>query len=294
VKSEAPQGTAATSPPQPLVAEATHAAGTNESPEDRPARAGALPVRDPREVAGWRKVRVGLVLLILWYVGSIPYLALRGLGAVFKTEVWDFEALPLQILRSVPIVGYILCVFVPQAGKARNLALANLGVLALGLGLTLLARQLEMQAHPETTPRTPAPATTRPGIDASGDPVDQQAADQRRKRREQLGAWLLLLQFMLWWAQVSCSTFFLHATAQALGALDLAKNAARAGTMAVACTLLLLLFALVGALAPTLLNALSLVILIVGVAAVACFIWQMVLLVEAQGVLGYYLSARRG
>jgi hypothetical protein len=48
--------------------------------------------------------------------------------------------------QAFPITGYLMCALVPLKGAPRNLALANLGIIAIGLTLTIIAlRMVERQ-----------------------------------------------------------------------------------------------------------------------------------------------------
>jgi hypothetical protein len=89
-----------------------------------------------RSAPGWRKVRLGLMLIGLSIASGLVFSLLApiffgGVGLVFQ---------------SLPIAGYVLCAFVPVKGVARNLALANLGVIAVGLTMMIIA--LGMTARP--------------------------------------------------------------------------------------------------------------------------------------------------
>jgi hypothetical protein len=76
--------------------------------------------------------------------------------------VWPlaFVGIGLEALRAfsylaqaLPIAGNLLCAFVPLKGVARTLALANLGVIALGLALTLVAGRMGQRAVDATLAR---------------------------------------------------------------------------------------------------------------------------------------------
>jgi hypothetical protein len=92
-----------------------------------------------RNAPGWRKVRLGLILIAL-------SMTLQCLGMV------GFWFVPLggtpftYLLQALPIAGNLLCVFVPLKGTARRLATANLVVIAFGLALTLVAGQMTRRA----------------------------------------------------------------------------------------------------------------------------------------------------
>ena len=100
-----------------------------------------------RSAPGWRKVRLGLILIAL-------SMALNCLGAFlffFIPQSWA----PLNyLLQAMPLAGNLLCVFVPLKGVARNLVIANLGVIALGLGLTLVANRMSQRIVDESLARS--------------------------------------------------------------------------------------------------------------------------------------------
>jgi hypothetical protein len=85
-----------------------------------------------RSASGWRKVRLGLILIAV----SMCMTALWFLIGFFVPLGW----LHLHyVVQALPIAGNILCAFVPLKGVAQKLALANLGVIAAALALTVVA-----------------------------------------------------------------------------------------------------------------------------------------------------------
>jgi hypothetical protein len=100
-----------------------------------------------RSAPGWRKVRLGLILIAL-------AMALQCLGILvfcFVPLVWA----PLTyLLQALPLAGNLLCAFVPLKGVTRNLVIANLGVIALGLALTLVAGRMSQPAADQSLARS--------------------------------------------------------------------------------------------------------------------------------------------
>jgi hypothetical protein len=82
-----------------------------------------------RDAPGWRKVRIGLMVIGL---ALCQGLLCSFLGPLFFGP-WGL------LLLIIPTTGYVLCAFVPVKGAARNLALGNLGVIAAALILTMIA-----------------------------------------------------------------------------------------------------------------------------------------------------------
>jgi hypothetical protein len=91
---------------------------------------------DLRSDAGWRKVRLGLILIA---VSPLVWLLVGVLGWLLSFERYAGGwASWFYLGQALPLAGNTLCAFVPLKGAARTLALANLGVIALGLALTLV------------------------------------------------------------------------------------------------------------------------------------------------------------
>jgi hypothetical protein len=120
-----------------------------------PARRRKRPRRQPgpsrladlRNAPGWRKVRLGLILIalamcsgLLWFV--VSFFVPLGWAP------WRF------LVQALPLVGNILCAFVPLKGTARGLTLANLGVIALGLALAVVADRMLERSMRESTARS--------------------------------------------------------------------------------------------------------------------------------------------
>jgi hypothetical protein len=224
--------------------------------------------REPAADAGWRKVRLGLLLLSVWFWGLIGYVLLHGLQRALQFQIATGLLAPLQI---VPISGYILCVFVPVAGAARNLALANLGVVAVGLAVTILAQHAERR----TSDHRPEPAAgpTRPG---ETDRVLLQMALAYQG------------QLLLWGIQNALLTAYLHVVARAFEARELADGAARAALLAVGCAALLLATLPVVLLVPP---AVVLILVPAAVLSLVSYLWQAILLVQAYRTLTWHLAA---
>jgi hypothetical protein len=77
---------------------------------------------------------------ILWLVVSF-----------FVTLPWG---LWLHLPQALPIAGNLVCAFVPLKGAARILTLANLGVIALGLALTLVASRIVQRTAAQSFERS--------------------------------------------------------------------------------------------------------------------------------------------
>src|SRR5262245_17515535 len=109
---------------------------------DSPNRAAYL-----RSAPGWRKVRLGLVLIAL-------SMSLQCLGMVVFSVV-PLSWAPLNyLLQALPLAGNLLCAFVRLKGVARNLVIANLAVIALGLTLTLVAGRMSQRAADQSLARS--------------------------------------------------------------------------------------------------------------------------------------------
>lgn len=139
-----PDGAAGAGPPQPPPSAPFEVV---EEPEPTPVprrtrrRGKTSPERLAaiRSAPGWRKVRIGLILIAL----SLCWLVLWAVVGFFLPLGWA----PLYYLhRALPLAGNVLCAFVPMKGVARKLVMANLGVVAVGLALTTVAGWMTRQA----------------------------------------------------------------------------------------------------------------------------------------------------
>jgi hypothetical protein len=135
-------------------------------------------VTDLQSAPGWRKVRLGLILialsmcLIFWW---------HFLGSIFALR-WA----PLDyLLQSLPIAGFLLCVFVPLKGVARNLVVANLVVIALGLALLIVAHWIvtrdltSLTTNAEELTRKSQELTKQLTADLKADDKEEQELRQR-------------------------------------------------------------------------------------------------------------------
>jgi hypothetical protein len=100
-----------------------------------------------RSAPGWRKVRLGLILIAL-------SMSLQCLGIVVFCFVPLSWVAVKYFLQALPLAGNLLCAFVPLKGAARNLVIANLGVIALGLALTLVAGRMSQRAADQSLARS--------------------------------------------------------------------------------------------------------------------------------------------
>jgi hypothetical protein len=98
-------------------------------------------------VPGWRKVRLGLILIAL----SMCLQCLGIVGFCFAPLSW---APANYFFQPLPLAGNLLCAFVPLKGAPRNLVIANLGVIALGLALTLVAGRMSQRAVGQSLARS--------------------------------------------------------------------------------------------------------------------------------------------
>jgi hypothetical protein len=113
----------------------------------RHGRKSAARSADPRSDGAWRRVRLGLILIAL-------AMSLSFLGMVVFFFV-PFGWTPLRYtLQALPIAGNLLCALVPLKGAARILTLTNLGVIALGLALTLFASRILQRAGGQSLDRS--------------------------------------------------------------------------------------------------------------------------------------------
>jgi hypothetical protein len=79
-------------------------------------------------------VRLGLILIAL-------SLCLGALVSFLSTLIAIPRAVSIT-LQALPLAGNLLCAFVPLKGPARTLSLTNLGVIALGMAVALLASRM--------------------------------------------------------------------------------------------------------------------------------------------------------
>jgi hypothetical protein len=105
--------------------------------------AGNDPRYDRRKFPGWRKVRLGLLLLLI--AQSVPLVGLLcGLVALrFPGMGQLLSGLLLMALQILLSVGAVFCTFVPLSGWSRKLAITNLGLavaLAAGQAVAMLSR----------------------------------------------------------------------------------------------------------------------------------------------------------
>jgi hypothetical protein len=91
-----------------------------------------------RSASGWRKVRLGLILIAISMCSTILWVVVLFTGEVFQFHLLGWYSL-LRVLQALPLAGHLLCAFVPLKGTDRNLAVANLGVIAVSLALTIVA-----------------------------------------------------------------------------------------------------------------------------------------------------------
>jgi hypothetical protein len=235
-----------------------------------PGAVGDLPT-DPR--AAWRKVRLGLLLLVCWS-GLLVGVVLKGLPGNVTGTPLAFD-LVVQLVLLVPIGGYTLCLFAPFPAPARHLALANLGAVALSLAVMLSARYVERVAERKAE-----------ALATGGKAAD----DEVRAVKDRAGTWqrvAALALGILGGVQNTLLAAYLHVLGRALAARQLAEGAARAAMLALACTLLLLFTGPFLLLAPT---GVGLGVLLAGFLAVVSVVWQTILLVQACRVLGWQLA----
>jgi hypothetical protein len=103
------------------------------------------PRYDRRNYPGWRKVRAGLLLLLIALAAELA----RGILYAVRIRFPGLDVL-LVGLQVLPGVGYLLCTFVPLPGWPKRLAVVN-----LGLAVLLLAWQafLLLSAAQASDPR---------------------------------------------------------------------------------------------------------------------------------------------
>jgi hypothetical protein len=103
--------------------------------EKRRGRAAGL-----RAARAWKKVRLGLILIVVAMWANIMLTLLMTLvGWIFSISFERVLAIMPYAVELVALAGNVLCVFVPIKGAPRNLALATLGLIAFGLALTIIS-----------------------------------------------------------------------------------------------------------------------------------------------------------
>ncbi len=212
-----------------------------------------------RRAPGWRMVRLGLI-----QIGVCLFLViLTTVAGTFRISIW----LPLiYALQALPILGYILCAFVPVQGAARILALANLVVIAVGLTLTVTLRSMwgspfeALQDSGQSSRRQELDKKSVEAVQQMQEEVKKQVAETMKQiqagNKEALSKpqfefqlpfkWrlqILLSQWAFWQVsiQIIILSFFLQAVALALGERDLAASCPRVAFLALATLILFLL-----------------------------------------------------
>jgi hypothetical protein len=282
-----------------------------------------------RSAPGWRKTRLGLILIAL----SMCSILLWLLISLFAPLAWA----PLQyLLQALPLAGNLLCAFVPLKGAARTLTVANLGVIALGLALTLVADR--MNERDESIARSEEPVKKATESDKEEQDLRKQLTDLRKKaaagdkhaakeeqelnrkltelRNKRLAdlkeesertlaeskrtlAKLKDLSFWNWvylqaalisrTIQIIILSFFIREIALALGDRDLARNCPRVAALA----LLTLALVLLGTILPL---GVSFVHRLLGwilyLLGIVSYVWQGAQLVEACILIGNHLNPK--
>ncbi len=127
-------------------------------PERKPKEKRRVHARDPIRVAGWRKVRLGVLWLLVaagawlafrtvhFLLAALAVVGLRvsGTGLVLGTLV------PLGLKLLAP-GALVLCTFVPLKGQGKRLAIGSLAVAVLGLALGLF---FSFMTSPSDPPRS--------------------------------------------------------------------------------------------------------------------------------------------
>jgi hypothetical protein len=86
-----------------------------------------------RTAPGWRKVRLGLILLATSPVVQL-WTSIAHATIVYWMAIHDrWTILSGYFVLAISLAGHVFCALVPLKGLARSLAIANLGVVALGL-----------------------------------------------------------------------------------------------------------------------------------------------------------------
>jgi hypothetical protein len=207
---------------------------------------------------GWFLVRIGMIEIVV----SLFLVVLMVILAACKVSIWQ----PLVYsLQGLPIVGYILCAFVPLKGTARYLALANLAVIFIGLAITLGIRwggirsieqapqgSLQAAERNEELNRRFTEALKQAQQDLSKQLADAQRQIQERGRAAFTGPQfeihmpfevrlrMYALQWPMWQVaiQIVLLAFFVQAIAREFEDEGLAANCPRVAMMAVAQLLL--------------------------------------------------------
>lgn len=200
------------------------------------------PRYDRRNYPGWRKVRVGLLLLLIALVVPLarPVLFYQGIG---------FPGLSLLLfgLQVLPSTGYLLCTFVPVAGWPKRLAIANLALAVLLLAwqaFTMLSLahasdprkierdmakvqeqiQADSKAREEKIKEALKDPNNRDALKQLLDKEIQEMSERTTKQTNWFLLWLrvdLILRSLLWCLQVVLLACFLRGVAHFFKAYDL-------------------------------------------------------------------------
>lgn len=257
---------------------------------------------DMRSAPGWRKVRLGLILIAV----SMCTAVLGGVASIAGIPGWD---LVQWVLQALPLAGNLLCAFVPLKGPARNLTLANLAVIAAGLALTFVVERMaggELAELEQSTARIRIEEINKkliaikPGdadalqlvlAELEAASADLTAASSRSLSSMERFAELMRTSaqwsLLRWCIQIIILSFFIQAIARALRAKQLAANCPRLALLTLVTMCLLLL-------ANLPLPNVWLVLWITYPLGLVSFIWQGLLLTEACAAIGNHLRAGSG
>jgi hypothetical protein len=201
---------------------------------------GLDPLPDPRHQSAWRKVRLGLLLLVVALV--IPLLT-----SLLAIAGWTFSWLSMLLLclQFLPSAGYVFCTFIPLGGWPKRLALVNL---ALALAPMILHAYSMLELARASDPRNIEKERAKVMEEVEAEQKALQETIQRSlkeegpqamerllkeieaKARKDVDRFLLkiklhqTLSYLFWCLQVATLAFFLQGVARYFKSDDLATS----------------------------------------------------------------------
>jgi hypothetical protein len=303
---EPPAGRSRTRPAPPGEEEGDETAGTED--EDR----GREPA-DPR--AGWRKVRLGLLLLLVTTGASLAlslFSCVSGfavsfsrnpLGASGAMSTLFIISLIFSLLQQlVTLGGYALCCAVPPRYGSRNLALAALVLGGVSLvsnttsGILSWRTIRDMSSGMEEIGRPPAmkPGTTDPK--QALEEMKRSLEEVQRSAHESVKAsrfmdFFAKLQTLLQGAQYLTFAAFLLGLARSLQEPAAAANCLNlirlsAILLAVQAMVQLITGILLWSMSLALLGIFGIIAMFVSLVALAQTVWYFLVLLEVRGLVG--------
>jgi hypothetical protein len=323
VPSTAPNHPAATgsAPPEGKprpVARKSETAVPAVDEEDVEAEDEEQPRRRADTRAGWRKVSLGLLLIlgaaggrlvlgVLGFVGAFAFLTLsKGLGLGGLFFLTGLGVAFTLLLEVATVGGYALCCFVPRRHGAKNLIVTTLVLGVLSMATIVTGRIIEWKLRPNELPtdrvqqfqsRMEALRQERLTPDELREKTQSLLREHERELAQGSEVWArwnrittfwTRLASMLYGAQYLTFAFFLSGLARSLGASGVAENCLNLIKLSASLLLVQLAFQVVTGLmlgAPSLFRLIGILAYAIGLATLAQTVWFLTAVHAVRGLV---------